>query len=430
MPRPTGLTQHDPSLADIEVARGGAEQQLHVVLRVPPGRPERELVRLASVGEYRLGERGPVVWGAGLLAEHDDPSVEPEAAQGLTAALRGEPATGDQHVGVGASHGRLLAPAPRARARAGCVASGVAARFAGACAALQDAQHGQVDDRDRGQQHERAQPLRRGVAARAERVDDAEHPHEHGGAVQLAPQLHADPPPRVEAQAEQRREIAGEDAEAGEQWAGSTSRTGPSGLPDPGRSQGSPSSASPCTAIAREPDERDVLVQAHERAAHAGAAQQLRGHRQPEQHRDGDEAERDDARGAADQPPQVRRGVVRAPSRGPSRELRARRAARSSGPISSTSPSSWTTSPPYSASTRRAPSGPSSRAILESVSASRALGASAVTPISPVHAGRPVAGSSRWWAKRPVRVLPDAHVQPRGRDAAGADPHACGSSRR
>ena len=35
--------------------------------------------------------------------------------------------------------------------------------------------------------------------------------------------------------------------------------------------------------------------------------------------------------------------------------------------------------------------------------------------------GRPVAGSSRWCAKRPSRVPPDAHVQARGRDAAGGD---------
>ena len=38
---------------------------------------------------------------------------------------------------------------------------------------------------------------------------------------------------------------------------------------------------------------------------------------------------------------------------------------------------------------------------MDSVSASSALGASAVTPISPVQAGRPVAGSSRWCAKPP-----------------------------
>ena len=51
--------------------------------------------------------------------------------------------------------------------------------------------------------------------------------------------------------------------------------------------------------------------------------------------------------------------------------------------------------PARSASTRRAPSGPESRAAFASVSASTAVGPSAVAPISPVQAGSPVAGSIR-----------------------------------
>ena len=45
--------------------------------------------------------------------------------------------------------------------------------------------------------------------------------------------------------------------------------------------------------------------------------------------------------------------------------------------------------------TRRAPSGPSSSAAFERVSASSAVSASAVAPTSPVQAGAPVDGSSR-----------------------------------
>ena len=48
-------------------------------------------------------------------------------------------------------------------------------------------------------------------------VDDAERPDEHRRAMELAPQLRADASPRVEAQAEQRREVAGDDAEPREE---------------------------------------------------------------------------------------------------------------------------------------------------------------------------------------------------------------------
>ena len=77
--------------------------------------------------------------------------------------------------------------------------------------------------------------------------------------------------------------------------------------------------------------------------------------------------------------------------------------------------------------TSRPPSGPESSAALESVSASSAVSPSAVAPTSPVQAGSPVAGSSRWWAKRPVGAAPDPHVEPRGGDAAGAEPQHVGA---
>ena len=102
---------------------------------------------------------------------------------------------------------------------------------------------------------------------------------------------------------------------------------------------------------------------------------------------------------------------------------RARRArpggASPSGPISSTSPSSCTTRPPWRASAVRAPAGPVSSAIFERVSASSALGASAVAPIRPLHTGSPLDGSSRWWAyvpsaRRQIRTLrPDVATPPR-----------------
>ena len=64
--------------------------------------------------------------------------------------------------------------------------------------------------------------------------------------------------------------------------------------------------------------------------------------------------------------------------------------------------SSRTTTPPW-ASQSRAASGPLRTAALARHSASTAVGASAVAWTTPVKAGRPVAGSSRWWAGRPSR---------------------------
>ena len=89
------------------------------------------------------------------------------------------------------------------------------------------------------------------------------------------------------------------------------------------------------------------------------------------------------------------------------------------GPRSSTSPLSWTRNPPLRIRKRRPSSGPESRAALESVSASSAVSPSAVAPISPVHAGSPVEGSSRWCANRPSGVPPQPDVQARCGDAPG-----------
>ena len=64
----------------------------------------------------------------------------------------------------------------------------------------------------------------------------------------------------------------------------------------------------------------------------------------------------------------------------------------------STRPSSCWSTPPRRRRSRRATSGPDSSAAFASTSASNALPATAVAATSPVHAGRPVAGSRTWWA--------------------------------
>ena len=80
--------------------------------------------------------------------------------------------------------------------------------------------------------------------------------------------------------------------------------------------------------------------------------------------------------------------------------------------------------PPPRASTRRAPAGPESSAALLSVSASSAVGASAVTASRPVQAGSPVAGIEQVVRAAAGRGAPCAAHDARGRDGAVGDPPA------
>src|SRR5262245_14638279 len=136
------------------------------------------------------------------------------------------------------------------------------------------------------------------------------------------------------------------------------------------------------------------LLQASHRA---GPFRGTERHREPQADRDGDEHQGDDAKGAARDPkPVLTRvgvGVHAAITAPPAPELSAR------GPISSTVPSSRTIRPPGEARTSRAPLGPERNAILARVSASRAVAPREVAWITPVQAGLPVEGSSRWCAK-------------------------------
>jgi len=164
-----------------------------------------------------------------------------------------------------------------------------------------------------------------------------------------------------------------------------------------------------------ERGQRHVLVKPRHGALESRPAQHARCHRQAHQHRERDEDDRHHPGGAADQPPHVAQRVVTHEAAA-SRAREARRIG--TGPTSSTSPLSCTITPPCSASAIRAASAPPSSASLESVSASSAELPSAVTPTSPVQAGCPVLGSSRWWAyvpsaRRQIRTFsPDVATPP------------------
>ena len=71
-------------------------------------------------------------------------------------------------------------------------------------------------------------------------------------------------------------------------------------------------------------------------------------------------------------------------------------------------PSSCTSTPPWASQSGSA----LSTAALARHSASSAVGASAVAWTTPVNAGRPVAGSSRWWAGRPLASSQDRRPIP------------------
>ena len=234
--------------------------------------------------------------------------------------------------------------------------------------------------------------------------------------MQLAPALVADPPARVEAQPEQRREIAGEDAEPGEERpVGHRERD-----QQAARARAQPRVAEQREAVdgdRDEGDQREVLVQAHQQLrptpgrrssfvdivrpsstatristsatmpeARLTSHQISGGSRVHQAARSGIG---EDAARRVERPDLLDVAVVVDDQR--RRAARARAARR---PGRAAAPSST------------------------SVSASSALGASAVTPTRPVQAGSPVAGSSRWWREPSVRVAPDADVEPRGRDAA------------
>ena len=174
-------------------------------------------------------------------------------------------------------------------------------------------------------------------------------------------------------------------------------------------------------------------MEGDERAAALRRAAEAGGEGQADQHGRGDEDERDDARGAAEQPPLVAGGHAG------TAVLRGRSA------VAVDAPSSCTMRPPWRRSQRRACVGPLSSAAFASVSASSAVGASAVAPIRPVQAGSPRGGSSRWWrgvpsGARQSRVsMPDVATAPSsrlqrvdrlaGRAGGGPRPRRCAARR-
>ena len=97
------------------------------------------------------------------------------------------------------------------------------------------------------------------------------------------------------------------------------------------------------------------------------------------------------------------------------------RAGNTTGPTISKSPLSWTITPPCSASTRRAPAGPSSSAIFERVSASSALSAKRRRGDQPAPDGRSCARVEQMMGVGAVGAPPDADVQAGRRDAAASD---------
>ena len=168
-------------------------------------------------------------------------------------------------------------------------------------------------------------------------------------------------------------------------------------------------------------DRQALVPRAHARGGRG--RDELERRDEAEDRDDAQRREADDAGGAAGQPPGVVEGVEHdgglgsatpwrpgrgghahgATQGGPSiaTAATARRAARRRAGMTSTAPSSWTSTPPCSARTARPPRGPRSSATLASTSASSALRPTAVAASRPVQAGRPVDGSSRWWAGAP-----------------------------
>ena len=169
--------------------------------------------------------------------------------------------------------------------------------------------------------------------------------------------------------------------------------------PHPGCSQASPSSVTPCTAIATSPATARCSCRALKPPLCARLLRQAAGHRQSEHHGRGDQQQRHQAGGATGQPPRVvcyLRGchAIAGAFAGFGGNSNRRRGVTFSGPAISTRPLSWTSRPPRSASTSR-PASTGQQRGLESVSASRAVLASAVAPINPVQTGSPSAGSRR-----------------------------------
>ena len=190
----------------------------------------------------------------------------------------------------------------------------------------------------------------------------------------------------------------------------------------PGFSHWSPSNASPCTAIAPSRRERDVLVQTRARLPQARPPERLGRHRQPEHDRKPRSA-RARRRPRRRSPATI--DIAAADAR-PSGEQRvhgalvdlARRRSRSPRPRRS----SCTITPPCSASTPRAPSGPSSNAIFDSVSASSARVAERGRADQTTPDRRSGARVQQMVRVAAVGAAPDADVEAGRRDPATTRP--------
>ena len=87
--------EHDRSGLGVEPLGAGAQQQLDLLLLIPPGRPVGDRLLLDRARQHLLGKRRPVVGRVGLGADHPHRRLVAAAAQGLGAALRREPAADD-----------------------------------------------------------------------------------------------------------------------------------------------------------------------------------------------------------------------------------------------------------------------------------------------------------------------------------------------
>ena len=219
----------EPDAAALRIeSHGAAEDELDALVRVPAGRTEPDLRLLHLAGEHPLGERRPVVGQLGLAADHRDPALVAARPQRLDAALRGQAAADDQgslagHATAGSSISRR--PMPRwdldirrklstsLPGRVAAVSRGAGARAAPADPLDHPSEEQSGDDGDAGD-HRPEQPWTRGIRAGAERVGHAQGVDEDRRLVGPPPEARTDSAADIEAQAEQRREVAAGDPEA------------------------------------------------------------------------------------------------------------------------------------------------------------------------------------------------------------------------
>src|SRR4051794_20234626 len=242
-------------------------------------------------------------------------------------------------------------------------------------------------------------------------MDHGRQPEDRGEAVQAPPPGRADPVAQVVGQPEDGEPVAGDDAERGPKRPVEADE----GDRDPGQAGVQVGVAEQGEAVQsdhRQRREGKRLVDRAEVALVRAAA--LGAHHQPYSDAGAGEQERGAAGGAAGDPEEVGGDVHAAaiPRWAPV------------AAITLASPSTGTRTPPKG-SWLSALSGPESSADLARISASRAVGASAVAWTIPVKAGRPLAGSRIWWA-RPAPLPPqERRVMPLVATAPASISNSC-----